>query len=56
MQSLPTSWTDASAVDPFVAVAAGRSLFRVVDLIELAQLIGEWKFGRDREVVKEKMP
>src|SRR5262252_9612329 len=30
LHSLPTSWTDAGAVDPFVALAAGRSLFRVV--------------------------
>jgi len=56
MHSLPTSWTDAGAVDPFVAIAAGRSLFRIVDLIELAQLIGEWKLGGGYAVVKEKMP
>ena len=29
LHSLPTSWTDAGADDPFVALAAGRSLFRV---------------------------
>ena len=34
LHSLPTSWTDAGAVDPFVALAAGRSLFRVADLID----------------------
>lgn len=39
LQSVPTSWTDAVAVDGFVVVAAGRSLFRVVDLLELAQRI-----------------
>ena len=55
MHSLPASWTDAGAVDPFVAIAAGRSLFRIVDLIELAQLIGEWKLGGSHGVVKEKM-
>jgi hypothetical protein len=42
LQSLPTSWTDAGAVDPFVALAAGRSLFRVADLIELARLISQY--------------
>jgi hypothetical protein len=36
LHSLPTSWT-AGAVDPFVALAAGRSLFRVADLLELAR-------------------
>jgi Family of unknown function (DUF5372) len=56
VHSLPTSWTDAGAIDPFVAIAAGRSLFRIVDLIELAQLIGEWKLGGGYGVVKEKMP
>jgi hypothetical protein len=29
-----------SVVDPFVDVAAGRSLFRVDDLLELAKLLG----------------
>ena len=33
---LPTSWTDAGGVDGFVTVAAGRSLFRMAELIELA--------------------
>jgi hypothetical protein len=37
--SVPASWTDIIAVDPVVEVAAGRALFRAVDLIELAQLI-----------------
>ena len=36
--SLPTGWTDAAEVDPFVVVAAGRSPFRVADLLELADL------------------
>ena len=50
MHSLPTSWTDAGTADPFVAIAAGRSLFRVADLIELARLVGEWKLGAAREL------
>ena len=37
--SVPASWTDVVAEDPLVQLAAGRSLFRVVDLIELAQLV-----------------
>jgi hypothetical protein len=53
--TLPASWTDVGAVDPFVAVAAGCSLFRVADLIEVAKQIGEWRLGCER-VVKEKMP
>src|SRR3954451_20361063 len=39
LHSVPTSWTDAAAIDAFVIVAAGRSLFRVTDLLELVPLI-----------------
>ena len=31
--------------DPFVVVAAGRSPFRTVDLLELAELVGELRQG-----------
>jgi hypothetical protein len=55
LQSLPTSWTDAGAVDPFVALVAGRSLFRVADLIELARQIDAWKSERVERTVKENM-
>ena len=37
--SLPTAWTDAVEPDVFVTASAGRSEFRVVDLLELADLI-----------------
>ena len=39
MKSLPTSWTDVAEPDVFVVVSAGRSPFRVVDLLALAELI-----------------
>jgi Family of unknown function (DUF5372) len=55
LHSLPTSWTDAGAVDPFVALAAGRSLFRVADLIELARQIDGGKSQRVERTVKENM-
>jgi hypothetical protein len=38
--SLPASWTNAAAPDPFVAIAAGRCPFRWQDLIQLAEMIG----------------
>ena len=41
MRSLPTAWTDAAPADVFVAMAAGRSAFRVEDLLGLATLIDE---------------
>jgi hypothetical protein len=54
MHSLPASWTDIIGVDPFVAMAAGRSLFRVADLIELAKQVGEWKSRRGLMICKAK--
>ena len=39
MQRLPAEWTDVAAVDPFVMIAAGRSAFRVEDLLQLADII-----------------
>lgn len=38
-KSLPTGWTDAGDPDPFMVVSAGRSPFRVEDLLELAELM-----------------
>ena len=38
-RSLPKSWTSFADEDPFVRVAAGRSAFRVSDLLDLAALI-----------------
>ena len=55
LHSLPMSWTDLGAVDPFVAVAAGRSPFRVADLLELVKQIDGWKSARVEKTVKEKM-
>jgi hypothetical protein len=41
IRSLPAGWTDVDDPDPFVAMSAGRSLFRVEDLLALSALIGE---------------
>jgi Family of unknown function (DUF5372) len=43
--SLPALWTSVFPADPFVAVSAGRSPFRVQDLLELAQLIARIQQG-----------
>ena len=40
LTSVPASWTSLCLTDPFVDVAAGRSLFRIEDLLELAALVG----------------
>ena len=39
--ALPTRWTSVEDEDPFLVVSAGRSHFRVADLIDLAALITE---------------
>ena len=39
LRALPARWTSASADDPFVIIAAGRSPFRVADLLELVKLL-----------------
>ena len=35
LRSIPARWTSAIVDDPFVVMSAGRSLFRLVDLLEL---------------------
>ena len=39
LRNLPKAWTSAAAEDPFVRVAAGRSAFRVSELLALAALL-----------------
>lgn len=38
-QTIPQAFTGLTAVDPFVKVAAGRSAFRISDLLALAALL-----------------
>lgn len=54
LHSLPAAWMDVVALDPFVAVAGGRSVFRVAELLELAHRIAGWKAERADGAVKEK--
>ena len=39
LRRLPTAWTSAAPPDAFVALSAGRSHFRVEDLLQLVALI-----------------
>jgi len=39
--SVPANWTDVEGPEPFVALSAGRSLFRVADLLVLSALVQE---------------
>jgi Family of unknown function (DUF5372) len=43
--SLPAQWTSLLSLDPIVAIAAGRSPFRVQDLLELSHLIAQIRQG-----------
>jgi hypothetical protein len=50
LSSLPAHWTSIGPVDPVVEMAAGRSAFRVSDLLELAALLAE-RLDKDRAKV-----
>lgn len=39
LRSLPAAWTSLRPADPVVTLSAGRSAFRVTDLLELVGLI-----------------
>ena len=41
--SVPARWTDRIAADPVVTVSAGRSPFRLEDLLELTRLVAAWE-------------
>jgi hypothetical protein len=41
--SVPARWTSVVAEDPFVLIAAGRSCFRVEDLVKLRHMLEELK-------------
>jgi len=57
LTSVPTAWTDVAEPDVFVTVAAGRSPFRVEDLLALAELIdGLGPVGGPRRRVRRTSP
>ena len=51
-RSFPTAWTNFADEDAFVRVSAGRSSFRVADLLELADVIDRAKAGEGVRCVK----
>jgi hypothetical protein len=44
--SLPAGWTDVDPVDPFVAIAAGRSALRIEELLALVSLVEHLRLER----------
>jgi len=39
LRSMPATWTSVNPADPVAAIGAGRSPFRVSDLLDLVRLI-----------------
>ena len=37
--AVPLAWTDVDQADPFLTISQGRSVFRVPELLQLAELI-----------------
>lgn len=53
--SLPLAWTSLAFVDPYVSLAAGRSAFRMTDLLELSRLVA-FLVGELEEVCNAQNP
>ncbi|MGH9546387.1 MAG: DUF5372 family protein [Terriglobales bacterium] len=49
--SVPASWTDIVPEDPVVKLAAGRSHYRVEDLVELIERLHEGVSGSSVKVI-----
>jgi hypothetical protein len=56
LRSVPAGWTDVDPGDPFVVIAAGRSAFRVEDLLSLASLLDGLRSEKPRRRVKPTSP
>ena len=54
LESMPASWTDMTAEEPFIAVSAGRAYFRVDDLVRLISLLESWTGPAAGEAVQRK--
>jgi hypothetical protein len=53
VRSVPPQWTDLVAPDPEIVMGGHRALFRVADLVELAQLVEE--LGRRKSLNRPDM-
>lgn len=56
LTSIPAAWTDVDPPDPFDVVSAGRSAFRVDDLVALAALLDGLRPARQRRNVNPTTP
>lgn len=46
LSRMPAAWTDTGDVDPFAQLSGGRSFFRPLDLLALADLLGRLESGQ----------
>lgn len=56
LTSITAGWTDVDPPDPFDLVSAGRSAFRVTDLLALASLLEGIRPARRRRRVRRTSP
>jgi hypothetical protein len=47
LRPVPLAWTSLGPEDPFVSLSAGRSAFRVTDLVELSRLLAALTQGQE---------
>jgi hypothetical protein len=43
LRAMPADWTSLAAPDPFAVISAGRSWFRITDLLELTGMLNRMK-------------
>ena len=56
LRSLPLEWTSLVAEDPVVALGAGRSAFRVADLLALSRLLSGISSSHDLDTNEQAEP
>lgn len=53
LHAVPPPWTDFAAPDPERVLGAGRSCFRVSDLVQLADLVDRLRHARSPETLND---
>lgn len=56
LTSIPAGWTDVDPPEPFDAISAGRSRFRVADLLALSELLTQLHRPRRPKRVRQIPP
>lgn len=56
LSAIPIDWTDRTALDPFVVVAAGRCHLRFAELLRMVEIVATLRKGNDAVDVRGTMP